>query len=469
GILENGAMPFGDMPFLFYFYAFLARILMLFGVEMNPAIVNSTRLVMSIVPALTAIPIYAFFRSLNEKRTLTIWHWCLVFVGAFIPLSLTHMPELLQKNALGLMLFTTLIASIYGALKEFSYKKLAIIVVLTLLIMLTHLGSLVAAGLFAVALTVSLFAVEKTSKRSLTAAASVLVLVAASLLAIFFYDPARFDRIFVFLTSSLSNSLFGLLFSGSAFSVKLQLLAAIILPLGIVYFLYRIWKSAADSTSKADKIFWLTNIIFCYLIVSPFADTDVVPRLFLFIMVPIIVILGFHFKYQNRRWLNVGAALILTLTSLVMAFGEVMGIVMRNADQKAAQAQILALKNKHDFSPNDLIITKYGVTEIANWFFTTKSTLITSLEKSDFEKYGKVYVLNPIEGSVISDARDENTDIGYKTDAEKYRLSRRNIIVRPFLKPVFTSHHFELFEIGTPPENWKFDESGKWIGYTKVK
>ncbi len=322
GILQTRAMPYGDMPFLFYFYALIARILMLFGVEINPAIVISTRFVMSVIPALTAVPIYAFLRSLNENRTLSIWHWLLIFIGAFIPLSITQMPELPQKNAVGLLLFTSLIAAIYQALKSFDLKKLVLIVFLALLIMFTHLRTLVAAALFGIAITISLFFVEKDSKRFRISAFSVLFLTCSSLLTILIFDPARFDRIFVYLTSSFSNSLLGLLISGSTFAESLQFLAAIIIPVGIAYFLYRIWKAATLSSSIPDKIFWLANIIFCYLIDSPLADTDVAPRLFLFITIPSIVILGFHLKYQKRKWLSVAAVFILFLSSLVMTFAK---------------------------------------------------------------------------------------------------------------------------------------------------
>ncbi|MEZ5345175.1 MAG: hypothetical protein R2681_06405 [Pyrinomonadaceae bacterium] len=469
GILENGSMPFGDLPLLFYFYALIARIMIFFGAGTEFAVVNSTRLVMSVVPALTALPVFAFLKSLNAGQTLRFRHWLLVFSGAFLPLSLTHMPELLQKNALGLLLFTALLTSAYSALKRSSPAKIGLIIVIAVLIVLTHLGTLIAAGLFGIALAAALFLTERDVRKTGLAVSAIVLFSAGSLSAVYLFDPARFGRIFVFIKSSVTNSLLGLLFSGSDWSEKLQVFAAIVFPILIIYFLYRIYRNRISEMPKADKIFWLANIIFCYFIGAPIIDTDVIPRLILFLIIPVIFILGFYLKYSERQWVNLLLPAALSLCLLVMTFGEVMGAVMRNGNHAAVYKEITALAEKQKFSSGDLIITKYGVTEICNWFFKTKSTLITSFNKNDLEKYDRVFILVPVEGEENTGVPSDEAETGLMSDADKYRLTRRNVLIPAEMEPVYETEHFRLFEIEKPPQNWKFDGSGNWAGYQKVK
>jgi len=50
GLLENGSLPFPEMPLLFYIYSFTANLLNWFGVEINAAIVSATRFWMCLIP-----------------------------------------------------------------------------------------------------------------------------------------------------------------------------------------------------------------------------------------------------------------------------------------------------------------------------------------------------------------------------------------------------------------------------------
>ena len=65
GLLEQGSLPYADMPFLFLLYAVAAKIISAAGIDMNTAIVSSTRIFMCIIPSLIPISIYKIVKILN--------------------------------------------------------------------------------------------------------------------------------------------------------------------------------------------------------------------------------------------------------------------------------------------------------------------------------------------------------------------------------------------------------------------
>ena len=75
GLLEQGVLPYNDMPLLFYIYAFVAKLLVGMGLEVDSAIVASTRLCMSIVPSLIPIPVYAVVAGIRGERPFGKNQW----------------------------------------------------------------------------------------------------------------------------------------------------------------------------------------------------------------------------------------------------------------------------------------------------------------------------------------------------------------------------------------------------------
>ena len=118
-LLETGSLAFDDMPLLFYLYALGAKILQFAGMNSESAIVNSTRFFMCVIPSLIPVPIYLFVKHSNGGGAPERNQWILIGAAAILPLSLTHLPELLQKNTLGLFLLACIILLVYRLLTSF--------------------------------------------------------------------------------------------------------------------------------------------------------------------------------------------------------------------------------------------------------------------------------------------------------------------------------------------------------------
>lgn len=464
GILEKGSMPYSDLPLLFYFYASAARGLMFLGFSAETSIVNSTRLLMSIVPALTAVPVFFLLRSMRSGERMKLGDKLLVAAAAFLPLNLVHMPELLQKNSFGIFLFACLLLAVFKALQEFSILRGASIALLLALIGASHFGTLAAVLLFALSLAIASIVVNGVTRISIALVVAGIIAGAVSAGVILIAVPERFGRIMSYAGGNFSNSLVGRLLSEGTAVERLQYLAAVILPLAFVVWVVYALRKRTRHLPAFERTFLFANLLLIYLFAAPFIDTALIPRFLLFVPLPAIVLSAYVLEYAGSRIVRAIPAALLVGASVLMTFGETMSVVMTNGSNRETQSELGRLRESGIVSEDDLIVTTYGINPICNWFLGTKASLITEFKKEDLERYQTVFVLES--DSVPRDTRavDEDGD-GLLSDSERYFATRRQIELPDGAVPVFRSETFELYKLETVPENWKFEEDGGWIGY----
>ncbi len=463
-LLQDGSLAFADMPLLFYIYAAVAKLLMIFGLELDNAIVSSTRLLMSIIPSLIPIPIYGLIKRVNRPHPLPATQWVLIVCAALLPLSLSHMPEFLQKNALGLLLLASLFYFAHKLFEEFRSKDAFIGFLLCILIVLTHFGTMGAMIVYSFAIFVACLILNRNFKQNLTIAAFLALLLIISLLSLYFFDLQRFERIFHYIGTSMASSLLGLIFSpDSDTNLKLLSAAGTVIPLALAGFFYRIYSRNRADLPKEDSILWLSSIIFCYLLVLPVWDHHLAARLSLFIGIPLLVIFAFNdkigFRKRHTRIVVIAAAAV---GILAVGFGEFMSLKFHNRDKDEAFADLMRMQDQVNLGANDLVITKNGAEHICNWFLGVKAGVITSLQRSDFKKYDNIFVLNPIEGSLnFQGIANKNAD----AEADRYLFMLRNIPKPDGVAKLFESRHIELFRLEAAPDDWRFDDEGYWVSY----
>jgi len=115
-------------------------------------------------------------------------------------------------------------------------------------------------------------------------------------------------------------------------------------------------------------------------------------------------------------------------------------------------------ERKNGFTERDLILTRNGVVHIVNWFLGSKSSLITSFNSSDINKYERVFIMNPLEGAM---KLQSITNI----DNQKYNYMLSNIEEPSEAEAVYNSNHVKLLQITEFPKEWRFDKQGNWVGY----
>ncbi|REJ76045.1 MAG: hypothetical protein DWQ47_10500 [Acidobacteria bacterium] len=463
-LIDTGVLPFSDLPLLFFTYAGIARFLGVFGMESGEAVVTASRFLMSSVPALTAVPVYLLVLRVGKVDGMSQWKWLLVAAGAFLPLNFVHMPELLQKNAFGILLLAFLFVAVGNLLEKVSAFRVAVSIGLLALIAVTHFGTLAAALMFGASLLAASIIFEGLRKPTVYLAAAGVAATAVSTVVILVAVPERFGRLVEYAAGSIANSLLGLFILEGSIADKMFYLAGILVPLLVVAGVAFLLRQKSREVPASGRIFLFANLLLIYLFAAPFIDTALIPRFLLFVPLPAIVLSAYVLEFAESKVVRVLPAVLLIGASVFMTFGETMSVVMTNGSNSAIQAELEKLNESGLLSPDDLVVTTYGVNTAVNWFLSTKATLITELQEGDLERYPRVLVLEtntePMgEGPVDTD------DDGELSDIERYSATRRQIELSDEPDVFFESETFTLYELRDLPDNWIFDRDGKWFGY----
>lgn len=462
GLLSEGQLPFGDLPLLFHIYAALSRLLMSMGLEMDSAIINAQRLVMCATPALLVVPCWWVIRKLHDQHPLGWAGWLLVVLAAFLPLTFAHMPELLQKNMLGLMLLATLMAASYAALDRPAWGFFGLLVFA--LITLTHLGTLATAALWILAMTIAVALTSNKKRRPLAWLAIALACLALAFVLWPLFDPDTTDRIRVFILEGWRRSLAGSLFSPSPMLHPGLVLALLALMAGLLGALFYAWFRGAAGRHGHHGTFWLANLIFIALLVLPTYDHEVAVRFILYLPLPLLFVLAFQLRRGRPPWVGRTLTLLAAAAMLLLTVGEVANLFRPVPDKTQVQSQLAALKQREQLTDQDLIIAPYAVAPVANWFLGTDSTLVTHFQRSDFDNYHRVAVLNSGRELPAGDGDMESV----RTTAERYAAMRQAVPLPPGLSPDPAFDQFRYIPLEEIPATWRFDAAGRWAGTQAV-
>lgn len=458
GLLEEGVLPYTDLPLLFHLYASIARLLGLLGLDMASSIINASRLVMCLVPALLVLPAYVGLRRIHGSQPLDAWAWALVGVAAFLPLTFVHMPELLQKNMLGMLLLASLMVAVF-------VRRAVLGVLMFAAIAFTHFGTLAVSVLAMFAWIVAVI-VERRNPRqafAMTAVGMGVAIVAALVLAVL--DEDALVRLATFARSGLENSLFGMLVGAGSLGERLTALAGIVGPAAVAVALTRVWSRHRAALDRSDREFWLANIIFAWALVAPVFSLDAVPRLLLFMPLPLLFVLAYQLRHGTATRLHRLLVSAAVAGCTLMLVGETVSLAVMNRDREDIHAALRELRERHALTEGDLVITEYGVNTISNWFLGTRASLITSVRREDFGSPGRVFVLIPAGGHPPGASDGEGDESRFVTPAERYQAMRQRIRLPASLPPLGEYPTLALYRLDATPENWTFDVAGRWLGW----
>jgi hypothetical protein len=458
GLIRDGVLPFADLPLLFQLYAGVADALTGLGLELPQAIVTAQRAVMCLVAALIAWPCWSVLRGIHVQQPLGWAGWLLVFLAAFMPLTFAHLPELLQKNMMGLLLLACLMAASYAALERSAWAVAGLVAFG--LIAVTHLGTLAAATLWIIALA-GAFAFNRRGAGRLAAvslAAAAALSVAAAMLIRF--DPGAVDRVTAFLGEGWRDSVLGMILRPGPTAQRFILALAVFATTALFVALVHAWRTARPSLSARDQVFWLANLLFLGLSLLPIHQVEVAVRLVLFLPLPLVFLLAYHGVHGRRDRFARAILVLAAAGTVMMVVGEVANLLRPVPDKAAVQAQLAALDERDRLSGEDLVIAPYAVAPVANWFLGARTSLVTSVQRDDLDRYGRVFVLNS--GHELP-TRPGDLD-RVTTRADRYRVMRQAVPLPADLEPDPRFDEFRWYRLERMPPHWQFDDSGRWVG-----
>ena len=194
-------------------------------------------------------------------------------------------------------------------------------------------------------------------------------------------------------------------------------------------------------------------------------DVQVVPRLVLFLPLPLLLGVAYQLRdnglVQFNRYLMsfacVGAAL--------MVLAETQNLFRLYPDKDEIHAELEDLRARYKLSSNDFVLTQYAVNPVANWFLGTPSGLITAFNRSDLNSYERLFVLNTAEGQDTERQSGERYE--FVSERERFVVMRENIPLSASFEPVGAYEHLQFHELKELPDNWLFNVDGNWTGWVE--
>lgn len=453
GLVDDGGLVFADMPLLFWLYAGMTAGLGLMGFDQRSGIVQASRLTMSLVLALLPLLIFALLRKMEPRQPLRWPQMALVLASGFLPLTVMHMPEILQKNILGIVLLAGGMLAIFRWLEAPRAKNLAVLPILFGLIVLTHLGSALAAILLLGAAGLVYVVGHWSRRTAIFVSAALASAVTLAVAGIAFLDPAVHTR-----AKDLVRSGIG----GSPVEIVGQLVACGLVGLA-TFGLLRVLDARRQPLLPQSLVFSKVMVVWMAALLLPLWPGEVGMRMLLFVPLPLTVLFNTVLLVGlPRRAGEVGAALWL-LVCLSLALGEGITSTFVYPNKEAIHAELSDLAAAYGLSERDLVIAPYAVPPAANWFLGTRAALVTAIAKEDFSRYDRVFVLNIAErpAPVLEPGRAYLPS----DDFSRYQVMRHDVPLPAGLSADDRFKHIHFYPLKSVPDIWVFDAEGRWRGW----
>lgn len=378
-ILENGHLEFSDMPLLFYLNAAIIKFMSLIGFPISDTLIlNVVKIVDSISLPLLLFPLYRILRLINPSEILQIS--ILAFsVLSFSPLVLTSD---LQKNALAIVFVFVCIA--YYIAYQVDIKKINLYLSISFLILsgLTHFGTFVFGLCFL--LTMVFYTYRKKAIIPVT------ILLIISLGIVFIMDSSRFNRLVSFWTVIFEKPAMinGMLQPPDFLIILLSILIAIV---GIV-----ILKSKGSRLDPFQKAIIFACIICLFACSFPLLDAEYFKRLSLFLFIPqILLIIPMASIISIKRQKATSVFLfVFTFLSIIAVTGHLKEAVI----DKNAYSDLKKMQSVVENDNETIVIARHGLEWWSAWVLKTKVGQDKAIDKSLFEQYENIIILNQING-----------------------------------------------------------------------
>lgn len=435
-LLEHGRMALPDMPLLFLFEAFVAKMLQWFTTwPQADCIIMAVKLSDAFLPPLAAIPVFLMTKALNRRSDIKalVINYIMVAFSILNNTTVLSFSSGLQKNAVAVVLvffYVYFIIRIFSSSQKCDYY---LALLMLLLCALTHFGS------FSVMLFISFAVVffrllyHKWHFREFKtiALATALLIVLFSLIAIF--DLNRFQRLINIPLRVFEYPVFLLILKGYDVSNYINPLNLILFtPLVILAAVLIVLNRKALTASH--KILAWSMVLVALFLISPFIGLDWANRFYMMAYIPVVVLYLVLFNNLSIKWIKILPLGVFSLLVLASVFSFQPAV---QAITPQAYREFSNIKNNVGFSNNDVIIGRQDLRLLGSWEFGTRSAADYLVTKADFKKYDKVYVIRQLKGSNFSPGR-------FRGDAEIPGNSNK----------IYQGEHFELYRL---------NDSDSWI------
>lgn len=400
-LFEYYKLAFPDMPLFFALCTIVAKLFYFLQLgTVNECVLMSVRFIDTLIPPLTAIPVFLITKELCKEYTkIKFSNYLLVAFSilSFTPIFIFSFQ--LQKNGLATLLIFTYL---YYALKIIAQENKSDFIKATIVLFLcvfTHFGSF-GFLVFLTLLTFIIWYLVQKNKFNTQSFKKILGLVAVlifsfSLIALF--DYSRFLRIVnvpyklfeaPVLLFALAGQNFVLNGSNLIILIAMNLLAII----GVVVLIRQ-----RKQIEKYKYITGLSMAICTIFLSNPLLGLEWASRLFMLAYIPVTVLYIVLYSFSANNWFKIPTISIFSIL-LFISFGTSLFDKSPMAMDKSSFKELQQMQDKNLFLKSDAIVARQSLRILSNWVFNVKGVDKYLLTKDEFNKYSSVYLLKQLKG-----------------------------------------------------------------------
>ena len=400
-LFEQYRLAFPDMPLLFVLCTIVTKLFYFLQLgTVNECVLMSVRFIDTLLPPLTAIPVFFITKELCKEYTkIKFSNYLLVAFSilSFTPLFIFSFQ--LQKNGLATLLifsFLYYVIKILTCEKKLNFIKATILLILCAF---THFGSF-GFLIFLSLLTFTIWHLVQKNKFNTQSFKKILGLVAVlifllSLIALF--DYSRFLRLInvpykIFeapvLLFALTGQNFVLNGSNLIILIAMNLLAII----GLIVLIRQ-----RKQIEKHKYIIGLSTAIMTIFLSNPMLGLEWASRLFMLAYIPVTVLYIVLYSFSENNWFKVPTIFIF-LILLFISFGTALFDKSPMTMDKNSFKELQQMQDKNLFIKSNAIVARQSLRILSNWVFNVKGVDKYLLTKDEFNKYTSVYLLKQLKG-----------------------------------------------------------------------
>lgn len=400
-IFEDGKLGLPDLPFIFYFEAFVAKIFLSFRLcDESTCIMTASKITDAALYPLIAIPFYYLAKAITVRNNSSKWVSIVAAVLVTISVPALVMMADFQKNSVGLMWSGFYIYFLYKMARQGEGLNYLLAALFFLLTGLTHLGGLGFIITYTLIFIILLVLFKKEKRRQL------LLVLGFSVLSILFsgivllvWDKERFVRLITTFLSPfklLERPMILGMFSGEVPLLPHLLINAvytyIVCILGTIFYIRK-----KQEIVGVNRTIFITSLFVSVFLAFPFLGEEWATRLYLMAYVPANIVLIFILSFIGTNWKrNLVTAFTLICMIAPMPFmWKIRGIMCITEE---AYEDLYKLKSIITEPDKSLVIARHGLEWWASWVLETDISHGRDIEEDMQENYDHIFYLVQISG-----------------------------------------------------------------------
>lgn len=400
-ILDNGRLGLPDLPFVFYFEALIAKILIVLNLcSKSTCIMASSKITDAVVYPLIGIPFYYLSKLIASKNNSPKWIPLLITALVTISIPALVMMADFQKNSIGLMWAAFYVYFLFKGAKQGQLVHFILALAFFLLTGLTHLGGLGFVILFTLLFIILSVLLKKGSRKKLlyTLITAILSITLSGLI-LYIWDKDRFIRlirIFSLPAELFSNPMILGMFTGDVPPLPHLLInvayAYIVCILGILIFIRKRLVIIG-----VNRVLFLTSLIISFVLSFPLLDEEWATRLYLMAYIPASIVLIFILSVIKTKWKR-NIITVFMLISMLAPLPVMWKIRKMMCITEEAYEDLYNLKPVITEPEKSIITARHGLEWWASWVLETDISHGQDRIEDIQDDYDHIYYLVQISG-----------------------------------------------------------------------